>query len=97
VVSGVPTEGQLLRWNATLQRWEPVTIVDQESPAGDLDGTNAVFTLASAPSPAAGLILFRNGIVQKRGVDYNLAGNTITFIPEAIPQSGDILLAWYRY
>lgn len=33
----------------------------------------------------------------KRGLDYALAGKTITFIVEQTPQVGDILLAWYRY
>jgi hypothetical protein len=44
------------------------------------------------------LILFRNGIVQKAGgFDYTLSGNTLTFTNGGTPQSGDTLLAWYRY
>jgi len=61
------------------------------------DGTNTVFTLFSAPLPPAGLVLFRNGMAQKAGQDYTLTGNTITFVPAAVPQPGDTLLAWYRY
>jgi len=87
--------GQMLRWDGV--RWQMVTLVDQETPSGAVDGSNAVFTLAHAPDPQQGLILFRNGVAQKRGLDYTLSGNTITFIPEAVPQPGDVLLAWYRY
>jgi hypothetical protein len=64
---------------------------------GTIDGTNVVFTLANPPSPAAGLVLFRNGVAQKNGLDYTLAGSTITFVTAATPQAGDTLLAWYRY
>lgn len=92
-----PVDGQMLRFDGASGRWQTVTVVDQETPSGVLDGVNTVFTLASAPSPANGLILFRNGIVQKRGFDYTLLGNTITFVPAATPQPEDVLLAWYRF
>ncbi|MCL5743136.1 MAG: hypothetical protein M1541_04285, partial [Acidobacteria bacterium] len=49
-----PQDGQYLKWNAALAAWEPVTFVDQETPAGSLDGVNAVFALAGAPAPAGG-------------------------------------------
>lgn len=69
---------------------------DDETPAGAIDGVNTVFTLARAPSPAASLLLYLNGIVQRpAGADYTLAGNSITF--NAAPQIGDNLEAWYRY
>jgi hypothetical protein len=41
--------------------------------------------------------LTRNGLIMKRGLDYTLAGKTVTFIAEQTPQVGDIILAWYRY
>jgi len=37
----------------------------------------------------------RNGLRQAQGGDYTLTGNQITFVPGAIPQVGDILLADY--
>jgi len=77
--------------------WQPVTFADQETVGGTIDGTNVAFTLANPPSPAAGLVLFRNGVAQKNGLDYTLAGNTITFVTAATPHPGDVLLAWYRY
>jgi hypothetical protein len=71
--------------------------VDGETPAGTLDGVNVTFTLAQMPSPYASLKLYRNGIRLKLGADYTLAGATITFVPAATPQAGDLLLADYRY
>jgi len=38
-----------------------------------VDGTNATFALSYAPTPSASLLLFRNGLLQKAGVDYTLA------------------------
>ncbi len=70
--------------------------VDAESPAGIMNGTNPAFTLAQAPLSAGVLMLFRNGVIQASGIDYTLSGNTITFGAGGIPQSGDILQAFYR-
>jgi len=70
---------------------------DAEPPAGTIDGGNAAFTLLHAPSPIDSLILFRNGVLVKHGVDYAIAGNTVTFFVGSIPQVGDQLLASYRY
>ena len=69
---------------------------DGEVPGGTVNGNNTTFTLANAPSPAAGLALFRNGIAQKATVDYTLTGSTVQFLTGAVPQPGDTLLAWYR-
>lgn len=73
-----------------------LAFVDGEAPAGVLNGSNAVFTLAAAPAPVASLMLFRNGILLRSGVDYALTGSTVTFQPGAIPQSGDLVQAFYR-
>ncbi|MBV8552706.1 MAG: hypothetical protein JOY54_15520 [Acidobacteriaceae bacterium] len=70
--------------------------VDAETPSGTIDGSNPTFTLAQAPVPAASLSLYRNGLVQTVGVDFTLYGSTITFLSEAIPQSNDVLVAYYR-
>ena len=71
--------------------------VDTETPAGLINGINLVFTLNSAPSPAASLQLYRNGMRLKLGLDFLLNGNVITFFVAAAPQSGDALIAEYRY
>ena len=96
-LTALPQDGQYMRWNAAQSAWQPVTFVDQEILTGVIDGTNATFTLANAPSPPAGLVLFRNGLAQMAGQDYTLTGHTITFVPAATPQQYDTLLAWYRY
>lgn len=72
------------------------TFVDAETPSGNTDGSNTVFTLANPPSPASSLSLYRNGVLQKPGADFTLSGNIITFAGGAAPASGDLLLASYR-
>lgn len=69
---------------------------DNETPAGLVDGANTVFTLAAVPNPASSLVIYRNGVLQKVGLDYSLNANTITFVAGATPQPGDTLLAGYR-
>ena len=75
------------------------TIVENETPAGVINGTNPTFTLVTAPNPATSLKLYKNGIRQQEGAgnDFTLATLTITFLAGNIPQTGDILLADYRY
>ncbi len=72
------------------------TIVDAETPAGVINGLNAVFALQSTPSPANSVQLYRNGMLQRLGVDYTIAGATITFTSVSIPRSGDALIVSYR-
>lgn len=69
-------------------------LVQGETPTGNRDGTNAVFSLAVAPVPGT-VTITRNGLRQAQGVDYTLTSNQITFVPGAIPQEGEILLADY--
>lgn len=68
-----------------------------ETPAGVINGSNLVFTLLFAPSPASSLDLFRNGLLMKQGADYSVSGSTITFFLASTPQAGDLLTAAYRY
>lgn len=76
-------QGHQHTWNAT--------------PSGTIDGSNRIFTLASAPNPTGSLLLFKNGLLQRSGAgnDYTLAGNVITFATDNVPMPGDILLASY--
>lgn len=74
----------------------PIGFVDMEVPVGTLNGVNGIFTLGQAPSPAASLHLYRNGILQKKSSDYTLTGNGVTFLSVSIPQPGDTLTASYR-
>ena len=69
---------------------------DGETPAGVVDGANTAFVLAAVPVPASSLVVYRNGMLQKAAQDYTLSGNTVQFLPGAVPQPGDTLLAGYR-
>jgi hypothetical protein len=70
---------------------------DGEVPAGVINGSNTSFTLNFAPSPAASLDLYRNGLLLRVGQDYAITGQAITFFLAATPQAGDLLQASYRY
>jgi hypothetical protein len=72
--------------------------VDNETPSGTVNGSNVTFTLANAPSPAASLQLFVNGLLQESGSgnDYTLSSATITFLTGAIPVTGDKIRGYYR-
>jgi hypothetical protein len=81
-LSGLPSSG--------------TSFVDGETPSGTIDGSNAGFTLSQTPVPASSLELYRNGLVQTLGIDYNLNGKAITFLAADIPRAGDLLQAYYR-
>jgi hypothetical protein len=72
------------------------TFVDFELPVGSIDGSNPVFVLNTAPTPASSLVLHKNGMKLSPGLDYSLSGNTILFATGAVPQAGDLLTASYR-
>lgn len=67
------------------------------SPSGAIDGSNRIFTLPSAPSPASSLMLFLNGQLLSSGhdKDFTLQGATLT-LAEA-PAIDDVILALYSY
>src|SRR5262249_7502785 len=48
-------------------------------------------------SAASSLTLFRNGLLMRQGTDYQINASTVTFFAAAIPQTGDLLLANYRF
>ena len=68
---------------------------DSETPTGEFDEHNRIFTLEHTPEPAASLQLFLSGSLQRQGVDYTLAGRTITY--DTAPAEQAWHLAWYRY
>jgi hypothetical protein len=83
--------------SATVASLVPVpTFVDFEIPAGSIDGTNPVFVLSAAPSPASSLVLHKNGMKLSAGGDYSISGNTILFAAGAVPQPGDLIVSSYR-
>ena len=103
-VSAIPdsTDVTLIQpsdWNAS----HTIDIfVDGEVPTGTINSTdgsdgNGTFTLSVAPSPAASLRLYRNGILLRpAAVDFTLTTLTITFTIGQYPITGDSLVAFYR-
>jgi hypothetical protein len=73
------------------------SFADGEIPAGTVNGSNTAFTLAFTPSPATSLDFFRNGLLMKQCTDYTVTGNTVNFFVASTPQTGDLLVAGYRY
>lgn len=77
------------------------SFVDNETPAGLIDGANLAYTLASAPNPSSSLQLFvcldltvGGYTFVRQGGDYTLAGNIITY-GSALP-TGAGHVAFYR-
>ena len=73
------------------------SFADGEVPTGSINGSNSAFRLASAPSPASSLQLYRNGLLMLPGTDYQITANAITFFLASVPQTGDLLVASYRF
>jgi hypothetical protein len=73
----------------------PIAFMDNQVPAGAVDGVNRIFNLISVPA-AGSLHLHRNGLLLKRDVDYTLSGSQIQFMVATTPTTGSILLASYR-
>jgi hypothetical protein len=71
------------------------SFVTGEVPSGQINGLNTTFTLANSPA-ASSLLLFRNGLLLKAGLDYTLNGSTIQFAASSVPQPNDALSAQYR-
>ena len=72
--------------------------VDNETPAGTIDGVNAVFALAYTPNPTNSLMIWLNGTYLTQGVEYTLSGRTITFaVAPDVAYAGLPFIAFYRY
>jgi len=72
------------------------SFVDGEALTGVVDGANAWFALTGTPDPVSSLQVYRNGLLQKPGLDYTLSGRSLQFHAAATPQPGDTLLTSYR-
>ena len=93
----IPQPGDILQASYRASVSLPgVGFVDQETPAGTMNGVNASFTLSQTPSPAASLVVYLNGLRLSPGVDYTAVGATVTFRTGLEPQAADILLCSYR-
>ncbi len=83
------------RWLTVVSLQVGNGVINNETPAGTIDGVNAVFTLTNAPNPTSSLQLFLTGVMQLQGTDYTLAGSTITF--SSAPGAGSWITAYYRH
>ena len=97
VSTNSPSDGQVLTWNATQSKfkWDNLgSMTINETPAGDINGSNTVFTLAATPITSTEMV-YLNGLLQEPGVanDYTISGSQITFI--TAPETGDIVLSTY--
>ena len=95
-VTGTPTDCVHVDGSSGPCGGVPPGFVDGEAPTGLVDGVNTVFTLGGVPNPPGSLTLYRNGVLQKAGVDFTLLASTVTFVTAAAPQAGDTVLASYR-
>jgi hypothetical protein len=94
----IPAQGDVLQawYRVSSSGTDSNQYIDSEVPSGAVDGSNAIFTLSAQPSPATSLQLYRNGLLQKTGVDFHLEGKVVTFTAVAVPQQGDVVQATYR-
>lgn len=95
-VAGAPTDCVRVDGSSGPCGGTQPSFVDNDSPAGLVDGANTSFTLSGVPSPAASLTVYRNGMLQKVGQDFTLSGNQIQFVVAAAPQAADTLVASFR-
>lgn len=68
-----------------------VNRIYNETPEGDTDGVNQNFVLSQTP---VSIYVYLNGVRQFAGVDYTIAGNTITFANA--PFENDVILTDYE-
>jgi hypothetical protein len=92
-----PTDGYVLKWNGTEEKFEWGTLGNMEAneiPFGDINGANVTYTLSNTPASGT-VMLFLNGLLQQEGAgnDYTIAGDTITMV--TAPLTDDILLSTY--
>jgi hypothetical protein len=98
----LPTSGQALVYDTASGMWKPGTVsgggnfAGAETPVGVINGVNAVFTLANTPIGSS-LQLFKNIGLTVEGIAYSRAANVVTFNAGYIPQTGDSLVAFYRF
>lgn len=101
--AGVPNYSQLTgaisAVNATISSNQAVNLqadrhIVNETPSGNVNGTNAAFTLAN--TPVAGKVqVFENGMLQHETDDYTISGATITFVA-APPTTSKIRVTYIK-
>ena len=80
---------------ASYRTYSEINFIDNETPFGDINGINVIFTLSETPVPGSEH-LYLNGLLQDSGMDldYTIVGKIIEFnIP---PPIGSSILCSYR-
>lgn len=70
------------------------TFLKTQLPIGLVNGINSIFTITALPGTTETYMLFVNGVLKKRTVDYTLSGTTITFVSGRQPSTGALVLAY---
>jgi hypothetical protein len=96
--TGTPSGTTVLFGNGVWAAPSGINFLDQSTPTGTIDGTNAAFT-TSQTCIAASLMLFKNGQLMAQGAsaDYQVSGTTITYTTGAKPKTGDTHAVSCRY
>ena len=66
----------------------------RESPSGNVNGVNTVFTLINTPVASTEMVFVNGALRQAYGNDYTISGKTITFT--TAPLSGSTILVTYN-
>ncbi len=80
-----------------------INFADEETPSGVIDGVNARFFLAHTPNPFSSVVVFKDGLRQKKCLVCDLtvfmSGTrpVILFNPCCIPKPGDTIVVDYRW
>jgi|SRR5579872_573426 len=95
--NGLPTREWLQFWAGIGGGTTSFSFRDPETPTGNIDGVNNVFTLAQNPNPVSSLWWIWNGLKIKIGVGITVSGNKVTCLAGYIPQIGDTVEVYYRF
>lgn len=80
---------------ASYRTYSEINFIDNETPSGDINGINTIFTLSQTPVSGSEH-LYLNGLLQDSGMDldYTIVGRVIEFnVP---PKTGSAMLCSYR-
>lgn len=69
-----------------------INYISLETPTGSINGSNTVFSVANVVVVGTEMV-FLNGLLQYKTIDYTISGSTITFI--IAPFTGDHILITY--
>ncbi|MBA4293919.1 hypothetical protein C0431_13230 [bacterium] len=96
IVLAVDGKPQFRRKQGIMPDFSGSAQASQELPSGIIDGINQIFKLKNLPIVKSEVV-YKNGILMVRGVDYMITGDTITFANDQVPQLSSRVSVDYRY